>query len=85
MINTHSNAYLASMLITRHERNVNGCLITDYASIPHLQIKASDTNGTSGIGIWYGKRVYWHYTDGMRWTGKELVRMSDCHFVVEAA
>lgn len=38
---------------------MNGCWQTNYANIPNLNLLASATNGTSGIGIYKGQRVYW--------------------------
>lgn len=39
---------------------VNGCWYTDYATIPGLRLRASTTNGDSGLGIARGiGPVYW--------------------------
>jgi hypothetical protein len=38
---------------------VNGCWHTKYANIPNLNVLASSTNGTSGIGLYKGQKVYW--------------------------
>lgn len=49
---------LARQLEANHVRNT-GCLHTRYERISGLRVKASTTNGTSGIGVWRGSRVYW--------------------------
>lgn len=50
---------LATLLQQHHYKNHNGCWLTDYMKIPSLVVHASDTNGTSGIGLYKGSKVYW--------------------------
>lgn len=52
---------LGHTLKRNHELNQHGCLVTHYDRIPGLCVHASTTNGTSGIGIYKRKRVYWSY------------------------
>jgi hypothetical protein len=54
---------LARLLKQHHGLNENGCWLTDYAKIPKLRILASTTNGTSGTGLYHGRRVYWWHND----------------------
>ncbi len=53
---------LAVWLKLNHKRSPgpSGCLYTDYARIPNFKILASTTNGTSGIGKWHGRKVYFY-------------------------
>lgn len=78
---------LAKLLLANHGKNGNGCLITEYSRIPGLRVKASDTNGTSGIGVWDGVRVYWRYETGNVWTRdtSEWKLANTPGFVVERA
>jgi hypothetical protein len=50
---------LALLLQQYHYRNRNGCWLTDYMMIPSLVVHASTTNGTSGLGVYKGNKVYW--------------------------
>ena len=56
-----SLAALATDLLANHYTNDNGCLLTEYDKVAGLKVKASSTNGTSGIGTYRGARVYWNY------------------------
>ena len=55
---------LAELLRLNHGKNANGCLCTNYANIPGLKLLASTTNGTSGLGRYRGRKVYWCYLHG---------------------
>ena len=63
---------LSELLMANHGKNANGCLGTNYENIPGLVVKASSTNGTSGLGIYYGKPVYWSlvHDSGVTWDKK---------------
>lgn len=52
---------LADALLANHGLNVNGVWWTEYRNIPGLTVLASTTNGTSGIGRWHGRKVYWSH------------------------
>ena len=49
---------LAKQLAANHGF-VNGCWRTTYRFIKGLKLLASDTNGTSGIGVYQGRKLYW--------------------------
>jgi uncharacterized protein YjaZ len=57
---------LAELLKQHHYRNKNGCWVTDYHKIAGLNLLASTTNGTSGIGKWQGRRVHWFFNDSTK-------------------
>jgi len=48
---------LATKLAENHYFH-NGCQYTDYSKIEGLTVKASTTNGTSGIADYHGQKVY---------------------------
>ena len=50
---------LAKLLKANH-RFLNGCWDTLYANIRGFKILASTTNGTSGIGKWQGREIYFY-------------------------
>lgn len=72
-------------MLANHGMNVNKCLCTDYARIAGLTVKASTTNGTSGLGVYRGLSVYWHLDYGYRWDAAipGLVRQGKPQFVIE--
>lgn len=78
---------LAEQLEQNYGVNGHGCLRTNYSQIPSLKVRATTTSGTSGIGIYKGRRVHWHRTSGQRWDSKsrKLQRDIPPHFVVERA
>jgi hypothetical protein len=75
---------LAQRLLAEH-RNVNGCWFTNYARIEGLKVKASDTNGTSGLGTFRGVPVYWHMCYGLQFDAntQALVKVAEPSFAVE--
>lgn len=50
---------LASELAKNRVISPDGCMDTVYENIRGLNLLASSTNGTSGIGIYQKRRVYW--------------------------
>lgn len=76
---------LAKELEANHYKNENGCLLTDYSKIRGLRLFASTTNGTSGMGKYHGRKVYWHQNSGLKWNGKDVVKVSEPFFEVELA
>lgn len=78
---------LAASLLKAHGMNEHGCLLTDYASIQGLIVQASTTNGTSGLGRYRGRSVYWHLDHGYRWNPetKDVKRLHNPRFVIELA
>lgn len=51
---------LAELLRINHRFN-GSVWLTEYSNIKGLKLLASTTNGTSGLGIWNRRRVYWSY------------------------
>ena len=49
---------LARLLAAAHGP-VRGIWRTDYASIRGLRLRATTTNGTSGLGVYRGRSVHW--------------------------
>ena len=47
-------------LLKQNYGKVNGCLHTNYAAIKGLELLASTTNGTSGLAMWRGRKVYFY-------------------------
>lgn len=47
-------------LLKRNHGKVNGCWRTNYAAITGLRLLASTTNGTSGLAMWNGRKVYFY-------------------------
>lgn len=45
--------------LTEQHCFINGCWQTKYANILNLNVLATSTNGTSGIGLYKGQRVHW--------------------------
>lgn len=78
---------LAADLLAAHSKNANGCLWTDYSSIRGLKVQASTTNGTSGIGVYRGHRVYWYMDYGYDYNPdtQRLTKISEPKFKVESA
>jgi hypothetical protein len=74
---------LANELMANHAKE-NGCLVTHYGRISGLKVLASTTNGTSGLGVYRGSRVYWHLNSGMRFDSalRDLVKYSEPYFEV---
>jgi hypothetical protein len=81
----HKFETLARRLLSEYGKNENGCIRTDYAKIAGLRVKASSTNGTSGLGVYRGTAVYWHFDNGLTWKGADvgLVLERTPAFIVE--
>lgn len=47
--------------LKEHHKFVNGCWFTEYKKINQLIVHASTTNGTTGLGTYKGKPVYWYF------------------------
>jgi hypothetical protein len=54
---------LSGHLKKNHGLNKNGVLLTDYSKINGLDVHASSSNGTSGLGKYKGHKVYWSKHD----------------------
>ena len=59
-MNDTMNDILARLLKKYHVK-INHCWQTTYTKIVGLEVLASTTNGTSGIGVWDNRKVYWYY------------------------
>ena len=51
---------LIEQLNEAHGKNANGVLRTDWSRIRDLELESCTTNGTSGIGMWHGFKVYFY-------------------------